>query len=878
MQPSTMVDAKEALLAAGSNPLKADAELAMMLKKLKKVGKYKTFQRWNAKFLARLDQYLYEAGIQPADKAGRDFDGVLNKFVKMANKVTDHVEKGELGSEKKTVKASLALSEMCKHLNEVVETLSTLIPSSVKEEKQKGFTKFHLGAALIRQGFHQYISMTASQEAIANFSDQLVGVADKQVFELFDYYNTWVERFCAVMADLGLYDVMMKCVEFAEAPEEEESSDEEDIHIEIEVTTPEGLKRLKLEIDPRETIGNIKDAIAGDIGIEPPKQVMKFKGNELNDNDASLKKCGIVNGSKLTVEPFRIPITVKTMEGESIPLLIEPTAYISDIKRMVEAKSGVPAQNQNLFHKGVELDNDANNALDYNIVANDVLEMEPKTIRVNVEMPDGKLIELTLSPKDSDDDIKAKIESSTGMAKPRQVLKTNGMKMPSGIKVKDMGVKDGSLINVEVFKVPVTVNTHDGKTFETMVDPMMYMSDLKRQLEPESGVPATNQKLSMQGNELEEDTKKAEDYDVIAGSVLDLEPKIIKVLVEMPATEGKRWARTGDSDLVEVEISPSATPADLKKAIEKKTSMPAPSQILKFNGQDMPDKTALKEIGVRDGDRIQVDVFKVPVTVKTYDGKTIETMVDPTMPMSELKKQLEDEAGVPASNQKLFKEGQELDDDSKKAQDYGVQGGDELYLEPKKMTVTVDMPDGSKTEIDITPIDTSSDIKKKIETKTGMPAPKQVLKKTGIELPNGKAAKNMGLRDGDNLSVDTLTMPVTVRTMDGKEIKIDVDPYDKLADIKKSLEEESGIPWSNQNLSKRGNVLQDDNNTAKDHGIEAGDFLDLEVRSAGVLCYLFVCLVDATHPFGFSLLPAKVHDSGGGNARWQHLQNGSYAF
>ena len=194
------------------------------------------------------------------------------------------------------------------------------------------------------------------------------------------------------------------------------------------------------------------------------------------------------------------------------------------------------------------------------------------------------------------------------------------------------------------------------------------------------------------------------------------------------------------------------------------------------------------------------------------------------------------------------------------------------------MTVTVDMPDGSKTEIDITPIDTSSDIKKKIETKTGMPAPKQVLKKTGIELPNGKAAKNMGLRDGDNLSVDTLTMPVTVRTMDGKEIKIDVDPYDKLADIKKSLEEESGIPWSNQNLSKRGNVLQDDNNTAKDHGIEAGDFLDLEVRSAGVLCYFFVCLVDATHPFGFSLLPAKVHDSGGGNARWQHLQNCSYAF
>ena len=193
-----------------------------------------------------------------------------------------------------------------------------------KEEKEKGFTKFHLGAALIRQGFHQYISMNACQDAVNAFSDKLVNVADKQQLELFDYYKTWVERFCAVMADLGLYNVMMKCLEFAEAPEEEESSDEEDITIEIEVSTPEGLKRIELELDPREKIGSIKEAIAEDIGIEPEKQVMKFKGKELSDNDASLKNSGIVNGSKLTVEPFTIPITVNTYDGQSIPLKIDP--------------------------------------------------------------------------------------------------------------------------------------------------------------------------------------------------------------------------------------------------------------------------------------------------------------------------------------------------------------------------------------------------------------------------------------------------------------------------------------------------------------------------------------------------------------------------
>mmetsp|Transcript_17796 Transcript_17796/g.33786 ORF Transcript_17796/g.33786 Transcript_17796/m.33786 type:complete len:2165 (-) Transcript_17796:45-6539(-) len=966
-----MTGSLEKLMQSGDvNPLKADAELSMMLKKLDKVGKYKTFQKWKTKFLERLEQYLYEKGIDPAHKAGTDFDRQLNKFVKTADKVSDHIVKGELGSERKTVKASLALNEMCKELTHVVDTLKTLIPSTSKEEKIKGFTKFHLGAALIRQGFHQYQSMVACQDAVDGFSDKLGDVADKQQHELFDYYKTWVERFVGVMSDLGLYNVMMKCLEFAEAPEEEESSDEEDIHIEIEVSTPEGLKRIKLELDPRETVGNIKEAIAEDIGIAPDKQVMKFKGNELTKNGASLRDTGIVNGSKLTVEPFKIPITVKTYDGKSIPLLIDPETYISDIKRLVEPESGVPARNQKLLHKGEPLENDFSKASDCGIEAGAVIDMEPKVIKVTVEMPDGEKVELNLSPNDTDEEIKKKIEAETGMAQPRQVLKTKGDKMPRGIKIRDLGMKDGDEIKVEVLKVPVTVRTHDRKTFETMIDPTIYMSDLKRQIEPESGVPARNQKLSMNGQELRDDTKKAQDYDIKEGSIIDLEPKSIKVQIEMPdedvveihispsetpqALKKRIEEATGmeppkqvlkfdgnempndkalkeigvkdgdkikvetfkvpvtvktwdgktfetmvdptiymsdlkrqlepdsgvpaqnqkvsmggqelrddtkkardygiqggsvldlepktirvsvdmpDGDTIQVDISPSETPQSLKKKIEEVTGMEPPKQVLKFNGDVMPDDKLLKDIGVKDGDSIKVEIFKVPVTVKTYDGKTIETMVDPTMYMSDLKSQLEDESGIPSGNQKLFKDGSELDDDAKRARDYGIKGGDELYLEPKRMIVNVDMPDGKKAQVEITPNDTSDEIKEKIEETTGMAAPRQVLKKDGQELPVGRPAKDMGIQDGDTLSVDVFTVPVTVNTMDGKQIKIDVDPTDRLRDIKTQLEDESGIPWDNQQLFKDNNVLDDDNKTAGDHGIGEGDDLYLEPNTMKV--------------------------------------------
>ena len=57
----------EIQLGDSTNPLKTDAELVALLKRLDKVKKYKTFQRWKSKFLDRLEQFLYEKGMKPAE-------------------------------------------------------------------------------------------------------------------------------------------------------------------------------------------------------------------------------------------------------------------------------------------------------------------------------------------------------------------------------------------------------------------------------------------------------------------------------------------------------------------------------------------------------------------------------------------------------------------------------------------------------------------------------------------------------------------------------------------------------------------------------------------------------------------------------------------
>jgi len=818
------------------NPLKSDPELLGLLKRLDKIHKYKTFQRWKSKFLDRLETFLYEDGMKPAEATCTRFAALLQKVVKSCTKVQDFIDKGDLSSEKKSVKGALSLNEMCNSLTKLVEELGTLIPSKRQEEKLKGFTKFHLGAVLIRQGFHQYVSMKAIEDATAQIGQTLGDVADRQQHELFAFYAVHVQRFCDVMADLNLYEVMLKCVEFQEAPEEEESSDEEPVIITIKVETEDGSKVITLQLDPaEETLGSVKQTIAPSCSIAPERQVLrpkKKKNSSLDDDSKKLQELGIADGDEFVVEPYRIPITVNNaMDGSKLQLKVDPTEYLSDLKRELSKLTGLAPQNQKLCMKGGELKDDlATKIADFGIEPNSVLDLEPKSVKVNVKLPDGTTKEIDLKVSDQLDDIKSKIAGLDGsnMDPSRQLLKydDSGKDLPSDTAVKDMGLKDGSTIRVDIFKVPVTVNLPDGRQIQVMLDPADYVSDVKRQLEPESNIPAKNQRLLMEGTgELDDNTKRAKDYGVVGGSVLDLVPKSVKVYVEMP-----------DGKLEEIEISPSDdTGASIKRKIEAKTGMAVPRQVLKFNNKEVPDEgVTAGKAGITDGSTLQVDTFKVPITVNTYDGKELKVMVDPTDYLSDVKKQLEPESGVPAKNQKLSMNGEELADDKKKAAEYGIQEGSILDLAPKSIVVNVDMPDGNSYEVEISPSDTGSNIKKKIEAKTGMTTPRQVIKFNGKEVPDDSTATKAGIKDGSTIKVDVYRVPVTVKTYDGKWLKVMVDPSNCLLDVKKQLEPDSGVAANNQSLSMHGTVLANDKKTASDYGIKGGSVLELSPKSMKV--------------------------------------------
>jgi ubiquitin C len=73
---------------------------------------------------------------------------------------------------------------------------------------------------------------------------------------------------------------------------------------------------------------------------------------------------------------------------------------------------------------------------------------------------------------------------------------------------------------------------------------------------------------------------------------------------------------------------------------------------------------------------------------------------------------------------------------------------------------------------------------------------------------------------------------ITVKTLTGKSIPLDVDTGDTIKVVKEKIETKEGYPVDQQRLIYHGQQLQDDN-TIADYKVQADDTLHLVIRLRG---------------------------------------------
>jgi len=591
----------------------------------------------------------------------------------------------------------------------------------------------------------------------------------------------------------------------------------------IFVRDTKGWKFAIDNVDPLDTIGDIKQQVQVLQNIPVIEQYLLFGETPLNEDSHTLFDCGIKHKSILDLEPMTI--FIKTTKGEIFELIVDPTDSVESIKKQINEAKGVPLDEIILTANGDALTDKAKLS-DCGIRHRDTLDMNPLTILVKdaTNNGKGKMYTFEYEATETIEDIKNTIVDVVGIPMHEQLLSFDGeMLLRNSKTLRECGLKHQSMLVLEQMKI--RIKTFKGDKFKLDVEHSDTLQSIQERIQEKKGIPMKDQVLFLFDERLKDINMTLMDCGIQHNDKIDVEEHMkVNVKDDTKNGGGKTYL------LYTEETFPISKIAEM---IVEQVGIPRDDQILSFNDSLIFDKdmgTMLKDYGIKHKSTIRL--VQMIVNITTFQGDTFDLSVEQTDTLQSIKDRVMEMKDIPLKDQILWYKDERKDDMNRTLLDCGIQHLDKLVIEEHMKVFVKDETKngGGKVYTFYTQEpDPIEDIAAMIDDVVGIPREAQLLyyKDKLIE----EAHICMPLNEYGILHKSTIyciQMKIKVNTFQGDKFKMDVERTDTLRNIKERVMEKKGIPLKDQILFFKEERYDDTSLTLVECGIQHNDKVVIE--------------------------------------------------
>jgi len=592
----------------------------------------------------------------------------------------------------------------------------------------------------------------------------------------------------------------------------------------MRVKTPDG-KEISVDTTPMDTVSQFKKKLAKLTGLPVEQyddQTVNYNGTPMHDGLKTLGEYGVKpndTGNLEMVDPFGV--NVRLPNGKTVVIQTDPNAPLDQLKERLAKISGIPGATQSLFSDDVDpktpLDGTKSLA-QYELPKGSTLELNPGEYPINVSLPNGRTVPVYVSPSDTFDGLKGKLQNLEGIPKSKQPLVHSGKPQPDTMTMGDARVQPNDVVFMDPNQFPLLVRAPDGKTFKIQVSPADNISLIREKIGKVRGIPPEEQRVIYDSTPLGDDPRATlADYGVQPGATMDL------------ATTTPIRVRTPEGQVHVLDMDPADTIGSLKERVQtfdgRVPENPDEELRMLYNGAPLDDLHPISDYNIPKSGVIDM-VKGQTVFVRTPDGKTHTLDVEPFDTIMDLKRQLQNIEGIPADYQRLMLNKEPLSDNAQTLKAANVKPNSTLDLEDAN-PVYVTTPSGQTITLDCDPNMPISELKDRLQDLEGIPAQQQKIFFAGKPLANVRSLQDYRVPKGATLNMNPDTVEISVKKPNGKTVALNVDPNAPISEIKNQLQFWEGILPEDQRLAFKDEPLLD-NESLNDRNIPPMGEISLE--------------------------------------------------